>query len=152
MFTNKLILAFASTVLGSLALSSATVAADGETKTLTNNYFQEYVVVSCDLAAISCTVTFPPTTYQTTVVKAVSCETSVTIGSVVGMALGTSAGGASFYMPGSALVSFPTVLNVSVNASTYLFFNKGDSPYVNAFVGNGNYTGELSCTITGEHS
>ena len=153
MFT-KLILAVTATVLGGLATSSAAVAADGETKALNNNTFQEFASSGfCEPHASSCAVTFPPMIYATTVVKAVSCYTNVTLGSVVGFRLGTNSGGnQNFYMPGS-IFDVGDLLGVSVNASTYMFFNKGESPYVMVFVSNGSFSGNtFACTITGEHS
>jgi hypothetical protein len=148
---TKLILAATAAALGSFAVSSVALA-DGETKQLNNNSFQEYAFALCNTSE-SCRVTFPPTTYATTVVKAVSCLVNATPGSFAGIALGTSAGEQTFYMQAFIFQSFSDGLSVTVNAATNLFFNKGDSPHVDAFVSNGGaFFNSLVCTITGEHS
>jgi hypothetical protein len=150
MFT-KLILAVTATSLVGLAASNVALA-DGETKTLNNNSFQEYAYALCNTSE-SCRVTFPPTTYATTVVKAVSCLVNATPGSFAGMALGTSAGNQTFYMQAFVFQSFGNGLSVVVNGATYLFYNKGDIPTVDAYVSNGgSFFNSLTCTITGEHS
>jgi hypothetical protein len=155
MFTKTLILAIAAAVIGAFAVSNSAVAADGETKTLNSNSYQQSASVDCEnIIGSLCTVTFPPTTYTTTVVKAVSCQAGATPGSFVGFFLGTSATpNIAFYMAGAVFSAFPGSITATTNASTYLFLNKGDSPHVTAQTSNnGTQIGFLSCTIAGEHS
>jgi hypothetical protein len=134
------------------AVPTAAVAADGETTTLTNNSYQQYTSFNCDSNYSECFATFPPTTYATTIVKAVSCFVNVTSGSFVGMQLKTNTGYQSFYMPGQVYLAFPGTLSVTVNASTYMFYAKGEIPSVVVAVEGGTFEGAFACTISGEHS
>lgn len=151
MFTKRL--AITAAVIAAFAVSTAAVAADGETRSLTNNAFHEYASSICDFNAFTCLVSFPSTTYATTLVKAVSCDIHVSFGSTLGFAFGPQASYEKFYIPGSVFLA-GSDLEVTSNAPTYQFLNKGDTPVVIATVQNGNFTsgGTLSCTIAGEHS
>jgi hypothetical protein len=153
MFTTRRILAIYACVIGAFAATNAAVAADGETRTLINNAFHEYASSTCDSSAFTCMVTFPPSAFASTVIKAVSCDIHVSFGSNLGFKLSTITGYESFYMPGSVFLAGGD-LEVTSNASAYLFVNKGDTPAVIATVQNGTFTGvgTLSCTIAGEHS
>jgi hypothetical protein len=143
----------AAVIFGGLAVSSAAMA-DGETNKLNNNSYQEYAAGTCITSGTGyCQLLFPPTTYTTTVVKAVSCAAVASPGSIAGMELGTSAGDQMFYLPTFIFESEPNTITVTTNATTNMFYNKGDIPTVTAFVSNGgSFLNALGCTITGEHS
>jgi len=153
MFTTRRILAITACVIGAFAATNAAVATDGETRTLTNNAFHEFASSICDPAAFTCNVTFPPSLYATTLVRAVSCAIHVSLGATLGFQFGPASSYETFYMPGSVFVAGGD-LEVTSNAPTYQFLNKGDTPIVIATVQTGTFTsgGTLSCTIAGEHS
>jgi hypothetical protein len=148
---TKTKVSLAAVLLSGLAVSGAALA-DGETNKLKNNSYQEYAYVLCNTSEF-CQVNFSPTTDATTVVKAVSCLVNASVGSFAGMALGTSAGSQTFWLPAFIFESTSGGLAVATNANTNLFYNKGDVPFVTAFVSNGgSFFNSLTCTITGEHS
>jgi hypothetical protein len=155
MFIKKHIAAIIACVIGAFAVSHAALAADEETRTLAKNSYQQHASVLCGAGVVGCFLIFPPTTYTTTLVKSLSCIVPATLGSFVSFQLG---GGADDlvgdYIAGSVFESFNTNLVASVNASTYVFYNKGESPIVTAFVSNGGnfYPAPMICTISGEHS
>jgi len=153
MFAKRLILAVAASLMAVFAVSTAAVAADGETRTLTNNAYTESNNTICDPSQPICQLTFPPTTHTTTLIKAVSCFVSVTPGSFVSMDL-VSAGAPDDWSLPTYISSGAgdNIIYVSTNASTYMYLNKGAAPFINAQVSGGSFYTVLRCTIAGEHS
>lgn len=156
MFTKQLMLAAAA--LGGLAASSSALA-DGETKQLINNSYQQAGQVLCGTGG--CEMTFPPITDVKTVITAVSCTLWVTQGSLVGFKLfsaGTPSAPGTFFLPAFVWGQDPQFqsLQVAVNATTNFFMGKGDTPAVEALVTNGGTISSESnmmyCVISGYHS
>jgi hypothetical protein len=158
---RRLILAAA--VLSGLALSGASFAADdGESNKLIKNSYQQTLNAPCTALNV-CAIVFPAMTDAKTVITAVSCTAFVTPGSFVGFRLinGASNGVVSQASPIVYLPAFVYAqegagfLQVAMNATTNLFFDKGDSAQVDADVSNGGNLltfQQMSCTISGYHS
>jgi hypothetical protein len=150
MFTKKTILAAA--VLGALAVSTAALA-DGESKLLLNNPYQQgSTLADCTNPGL-CEVTFPATTDAKTVVTAVSCIFALPPGASVAFATFGPDVSVKFYLQPffyafSNLTGFNTY---GINAQVNLFLKKGDIPAA-AVSSVGGSVGGLECTISGYHS
>ena len=123
MHIEQLILAAAAAALGGLVPFSAGFAADGETKTLTDNYYQQSVV-NYECRQYGCTVIFPATTAAITEITNVSCSVVLPTGTQIQSAALVSNDG---YGPSLAVVPqvvgagsnvFTVVLNASGNCFT----------------------------------
>jgi hypothetical protein len=158
MFT-KVILAAA---LAAGFTGSTVALADAETNTLVKNSYQQRLDAPCTAVNV-CAIVFPPMTDAKTVITAVSCTAFVTPGSFVGFKLvnGASNGTVSQTSPSVYLPAFVYAqegagfLQVAINATTNMFFDKGDSAQVDAEVSNGGSLltfQQMSCTISGYHS
>jgi hypothetical protein len=154
MFTKNLILAAA--IFGGFAVSTVALA-DGESKMLLKNSYQQQLDVACSPASNGCRLLFPPMTDEKTVITAVSCSVAVTAGSVVGFYLGIFTTNQSAHLPAFIFDqdTFNGPMQVATNATTNLFFNNGSQAVIIVSVSNGGQfatTLPLSCTISGYHS
>jgi hypothetical protein len=150
MFTKNLFLAAALATLGGIAVSSAAVAEDAESKTLLNNMYQQVSSVACS-TVVSCYAYFPPMTDTTTVIEGVSCFFEVTQGTNAIVAMGATGTTAQIALQPFFLAN-TGALNVGVNASTKLFVTKGQAVYIEVYAVGGTNEQQMNCTISGYHS
>jgi hypothetical protein len=155
MHIEQIILAAAAAALGGLVPFSAGFAADGETKTLTDNYYQQSFV-NYECQQYGCTVTFPATTAAITEITNVSCGVVLPTGTQIQSAALVSNGG---YGPSLGVVpqvvgAGSNVFTVVLNASGKLFYPVGGVPmFVLGFYTAADYSYTfINCTITGYHS
>jgi hypothetical protein len=149
---TKLILACAATALGGLAVSSAAIAADAESRTLLKNSYQQFGTIDCTFAG-ACTVNFPATTAENTVITAVSCFFAIpSDGTFIRNSfLNSSNFNGSFALQPFIYGSADGFVTYGINASTNLFLQKASVPYVVVF-SYGGATTDLNCTISGYQS
>jgi hypothetical protein len=150
---SKMILAVTATVFGGLAISSAAIAEDGETKTLLNNSYQQFGSIDCTYGGY-CGISFPATTATETHITSLSCIFVLPVGTTIGYAqVGTqNFNPRSFVQPFYYGPAFEPGLSIyGINATTNLFVSKGDIPIAVVTSNGGPVTG-MECTISGYHS
>jgi hypothetical protein len=132
--------------------------ADQQTKSLTENTYQDNAIVECPSGGgLPCIADFATTTAAVTLITNVSCSFSITTGDQVtfsGLITRENPQGPSFilqpFLVGNYLLVPTPTSAMGINSITNLYVKKGFTPAVVVTTNAG--ISALGCTISGYHS